>query len=158
MAQGRQGTGGASGGVVLAMTERGASLFDHIAAVIGAGAALVLFRARGGARITIPARAPDGHWLVELIGREAADALCDHYRQGTPSNSMRGAELDLPRGPTGVMGEFAPTLARARRVMAEALAAGHSAEEAARQAGLTRRTAYRMRGRSKRDPRQGDLF
>ncbi|WP_168460202.1 helix-turn-helix domain-containing protein [Xanthobacter sp.] len=140
------------------MSDSPSALFDDIASVIGAGAALALFRARGGGRISIPARAPDGHWLVELIGRPAADALCDYFRQGTPGDSMRGAQLDLPRGPTGVVGEFAPTLARAKRVMAEALDQGASADEAARRAGLTRRTAYRMRKRSKGDPRQGDLF
>lgn len=134
------------------------ALFDEIAEVIGASAALTLFRARGGGRVTIPARAPDGHWLVELIGRKAADDLCAHIRQGTPGAAMRGLEIDLPRGPTGVVGEFAPTLARARRVMAEALADGASADEAARRAGLTRRTAYRMRKRAKSDPRQGSLF
>jgi hypothetical protein len=138
-----------------------ASLFDEIAEVIGATAALTLFRAKGGGRITVPAKAPDGHWLVELIGREAADRLCAHYRQGTPGERMRGAEIDLPRGPTGVIGEIAPTIQRARRIMAQALAEGESADEAARRSGLTRRAAYRMRQRIKaprKDPRQGDLF
>ncbi|MFG1207024.1 hypothetical protein [Xanthobacter flavus] len=141
------------------MPDSPSTLFDDIASVIGASAALALFRARGGGRVTIPAYAQSGHWLVELIGWKAADALCDYFRTGSPNlNTMRGAEIDLPRGPTGVVGEFAPTLARAKRVMAEALENGVSADEAARRAGLTRRTAYRMRKRSKRDPRQGEFF
>lgn len=140
------------------MNLAGSALFDDIAEVIGTSAALELFRARGGGRVTIPPHAPDGHWLVELIGRTAADALCAYYRQGTPSGRLRGVEIDLPRGPTGVVGEIAPTLNRARREMAKALAEGASADEAARRAGLTRRSAYRMRKRAKGDPRQGRLF
>lgn len=134
------------------MTRSRLCLFDEIEALIGTGPALKLFSARGGGRIRIPAVAPDDHWLVGLVGREAADALCSHWRQDVASGSASGIEIDLPRGPTGA-------LASARRAMAALLAQGLTADEAARASGLTRRTAYRMRKRpQKRDPGQGTLF
>lgn len=123
-------------------------VFAQIAEVIGLPAAIRLAEVRGGARLTVPARAPAGHWLVELLGRDAADSLCAHYRTLSPEGAERGVEIDMPRGPTG-------TLAQARRRMAEALDAGVNAEAAARATGLSRRTAYRMR---KKDPRQLTLL
>ncbi len=135
------------------------SLYDELVSVIGADAALMLCRVRGGARISIPANVPPGHWLETLLGREAALALAQHYRVGSPSGVLRGVELDLPRGPSGVMAEtVTPTLARARQVMAAAMDGGASAETAARAAGMTRRSAYRLAKRLRKDPRQGDLF
>lgn len=126
-------------------------LFAEIEGVIGFAAAFKLAEARGGQRTSLPARAPDGHWLVTLLGREAADKLCAHFRESGPDGAPRGRVLDLPRGPAG-------TLAQAQRRMADALAAGDSADIAARKAGLTRRTAFRMRKRGQPDPRQGRLF
>lgn len=123
----------------------------EIADVIGVDAALRLADARGGGRVTIPSRAPEGHWLVGLIGREAADQLCAHFRTLSPEGAARGVELDLPRGPTG-------TLASARRRIAQAMADGASAEAAARHAGMSRRTAYRMKKRRTGDDKQGRLF
>lgn len=126
------------------MNESPCPLWDEIAEVIGTDAALKLFEARGGGRVSIPAHAPDGHWLVELLGRESADALCGYFQQGTASGGTSGYVLDLPRGPTGVVAETVMTaLQVARRKMEEALAAGKSADEAARISGLTRRTGYR---------------
>lgn len=129
----------------------GTDLFAEIEGVIGFPAAYKLAEARGGQRVTIPAHAPDGHWLVTLLGRASADRLCAHFRENGPDGAPRGRVLDLPRGPAG-------TMAQARRRMAEALEAGHSADIAARQSGLTRRTAFRMRKRRAPDPRQGRLF
>ncbi|MGQ3674665.1 hypothetical protein ACT6QH_04080 [Xanthobacter sp. TB0139] len=119
-------------------------MWDEIAEVIGTDAALKLFEARGGGRVFIPAHAPDGHWMVELLGRESADALCGYFQQLSSAGRERGFVLDLPRGPTGVVAATViPSLQSARRKMEEALAAGKSADEAARISGLTRRTGYR---------------
>jgi DNA-binding CsgD family transcriptional regulator len=58
----------------------------------------------------------------------------------------------VPQGPTG-------TIAAARQRLAKALAEGKSAAEAARLAGMTERTAFRSRARSRRrDDNQGRLF
>lgn len=133
-------------------------IYGEMVTLIGEEAALALLRARGGGRVTIPAKARPDHWLVDLIGQAAADVLCAYYRTGSPQGRLRGIELDLPRGPTGAQAEVAATLARARQVMAQALASGASADDAARRAGLTRRSAYRMRLKGIVDPRQGRLL
>lgn len=127
--------------------------FGQIVDAIGLPLAVRLADARGGARCTIPARAPDGHWLVDLLGRPGADQLCARFRILSPEGRERGVEVDLPRGPTG-------SLAEARRRMANALEAGAPADEAARASGMTRRTAYRKRKAIKAgsDPRQPRLL
>lgn len=130
-------------------------LLAEIAGVVGLDAALRLAEKKGGGRITVPARAPDGHWLVELLGREAADKLCDHYREVGPEGVGRGRNLDLPVGPAGTL--VAAQRDARRRVLA-AIEGGMSAEEAARQAGVTRRTAYRAKKGKLEDPRQRRLF
>lgn len=128
------------------------ALLAEIAEVIGVAATLRLADARGGGRVTIPSRAPEGHWLPGLLGRDAADRLCAHFRTLSPEGAARGVELDLPRGPTG-------TLASARRRMAQSMDAGSSAEAAARSAGMSRRTAYRMKKRGGGDDdKQGRLL
>ncbi|MFT0861685.1 hypothetical protein [Ancylobacter sp. G4_0304] len=125
-------------------------LFAEIAEVIGLPAAVKLAEARGGTRIMVPAKAGDGHWLVQLLGRETAEQLFAHFREHGPEGVPRGRLVDLPRGPTG-------SLATARRRMVEALESGVSADRAARMSGMTRRSAFRIKKRI-RDPRQGDLF
>lgn len=128
-------------------------LLAEIAEAAGLDAALKLAAARGGSRVRIPARVKsDDHWLVHSVGREAADKICDLYRQGSGSGRWRGLYVLVPQGPTG-------TIAAARQRLARALAEGKSASEAARLAGMTERTAYRSRARSRhRDDKQGRLF
>ena len=70
-------------------------LLNEIAEVAGVVAALAIAEARGGTRVHFPARAPDGHWLVALVGREAADKLCAHFR----STQAGGCHVDVPLGP-----------------------------------------------------------
>lgn len=76
------------------------ALMIETAEVAGLEAAVALFRARGGNRVYIPAKAGDGHWLVQLVGRDAADRLIAHF-----STDGAGCELELPRGPTGARAE-----------------------------------------------------
>lgn len=70
-------------------------LLNEIAEVAGVVAAVQIAEARGGTRVHFPARAPDGHWLVELVGREAADKLCAHFR----ATEAGGCHVDVPLGP-----------------------------------------------------------
>ncbi|KPF98824.1 hypothetical protein IP86_10900 [Rhodopseudomonas sp. AAP120] len=131
-------------------------LLAQIAEVAGLDAALKIAESHGGTRRQIPARVPDGeHWLTDCVGREAAEKICKHFRQGTGGGGFGGAYLLIPRGPTG-------TVAAARRRMQKALREGKSASEAARVAGMTERTAYRARSRARKgggwDDNQNELF
>lgn len=69
----------------------------EMAEIAGLQAALAIASARGGNRVYIPAKADDDHWLVQLIGRPAADKLMTYY--------ATGVEIDMPRGPTGLRAE-----------------------------------------------------
>jgi hypothetical protein len=116
-------------------------LLAEIAEVAGLDAALMLAERVGGTRVSIPARATPDHWLVELVGRKAADAICDQFRTLSAEGREAGARhVVIPRGPAGC-------LTKARRRLAEELIAGTSAREAARRAGLSERAAFRMRAR-----------
>ncbi|MBX3527539.1 MAG: hypothetical protein KF904_15150, partial [Rhodoblastus sp.] len=70
-------------------------LLNEIAEVAGVVAAVAIAEARGGTRVHFPARAPDGHWLVALVGREAADELCAHFR----ATQAGGSYVLIPVGP-----------------------------------------------------------
>ncbi|PZA12447.1 hypothetical protein DNX69_10750 [Rhodopseudomonas palustris] len=131
-------------------------LLATIAEVAGLDAALQIADAYGGTRKQVPAHLPDGsHWLTDCVGRQAAEKICDHFRQGTAGGGFGGAYLTIPLGPAGAV-------AAARRRMAKALADGKSASEAARIAGMTERTAYRARSRARKgggwDDNQSELF
>lgn len=121
-----------------------------IAEAAGLDAALKLAEHYGGTRRKIPAHAGDDHWLVQCVGRKAADSICALFRQGADARQS-GQEIVIPLGPTG-------TMRAARRRMINALEAGAPAREAARAAGMHERSAYRMRRRLKSDDGQGSLF
>lgn len=109
----------------------------EIAQVAGLAAALKLMHAQGGVRVGIPKRAPDGHWLVELIGREAADRLGAHFAGGRV---------------------LIPMSDRSRvRKAAALLAEGKSLDYVARHARLHVRHVSRIKARV-RTERQGSLF
>jgi hypothetical protein len=135
------------------MTQRPPSVFDELVAVAGEAAALKLVAAHGGTIRHIPARVrSDDHWLVQCVGRDAAETLCAHYRQMMASESWSGQKILVPLGPAG-------TGAEARRRLAKAIEGGASNAKAARAAGLHERTARRMRRRLRSDdPSQGRLF
>lgn len=103
-------------------------LLAEIAEVAGTGAALSLVAAHGGQRIYIPASMGDGHPLVRLLGRDAADALAGRFGP---------AALDVPR--------FSASTTRRRAADAVRLRAeGKSANAVARQLGTTRRHVFRL--------------
>ena len=117
----------------------------EIAEVAGLAAALKLAAHHGGQTVYIPGHARPDHWLVILLGQEAADAVCRRYRTG---NQQAGARVLIPLA----------RLHGQRAAMAKALAEGRSARQAAAVSGLHERTAYRMRARNRQDDRQPGLF
>lgn len=119
---------------------------DELVAVVGEAAALRLLSARGGGRVYVPGRLGDGHWLIQTMGEAAALALVGHVTTGSG-----GAMIDLPRGPTGYQAEQRARLDRA-------IAEGKSANEAARQLGINRRTYFRAKKRKPGDSRQMKLL
>ena len=66
------------------------ALRDEIARLIGLDGLAALSAARGGRRMRIPCRIPDGHWLEGCLGREAANRLA--FRFG-------GCRLYVPLAP-----------------------------------------------------------
>lgn len=91
---------------------------------------------------------------MKTVGREAADLICKHLRTLSPEGREAGARhVVIPRGPAGCM-------AKARTRLARELEAGTSAREAARRAGSSERSAFRMRKkiREEEDSKQGSLF
>jgi hypothetical protein len=120
-------------------------LIVELAEVAGLSAALALATARGGNRVYIPARAADDHWLVQLLGREAAGKIMDYY--------ATGVELDLPRGPTGLRAE---TWRRLYRMLDE----GASSSQITRALGISRDMVkyHRARLRTQAVTSQMSLF
>lgn len=118
---------------------------DELVSVVGEAAALRLLSAHGGTRVYVPGALSDGHWLIATMGEAAALALVAHVTTGSG-----GAMIDLPRGPTGYQAEQ-----RAR--LASAIDEGKSANQAARELGINRRTYFRAKKR-KPDPRQMKLL
>ncbi len=120
-------------------------LLNEIVDVVGLDAALALVQAKGGVRVHIPGCAPDGHWIVETIGREAADRLCAHFRVRNGGSYFR-----LPLGPKAF---YAVQRERAR----ELLAAGKSTDAVISALGVSRSFVDNVRA-GLVDMRQGRLF
>lgn len=122
-------------------------LLLEIAEIAGLDAALTLADQRGGNRVYFPREAGPAHWLTQMLGQEAADALCDHF--GSPS----GIELELPRGPVLTR---AQRQARVQRMISQGL----NSSEITRRTGCTRRTVKRNRAAIRRsiDGTQLDMF
>lgn len=117
---------------------------SEIAEVAGIEIAWEIVRAMGGRIVYIPASVNDGHWLVELVGLDAAQKICKFY---AANNS--GFRILIP---------MAKQIAQKERLV-KALEAGSSAPEAARVANMHVRSAYRARSKArKKDKSQGNLF
>lgn len=69
--------------------------------VAGGDAAWAIVRAWSGRHVYIPPEAPDGHWLVQLVGRGAADAVCQRYRDPTAEGGFIGRRILIPMVGTG---------------------------------------------------------
>lgn len=116
-------------------------LLNRIADVAGVEAARAIGRSRAGQQISIPTQIRDGHWLSDLIGRDAAEKLAAAYG---------GKKIIIP---ASLMG--------AKRQRAEGIAAlvakGYSLNKIAEITGLSRST-IRLHMERSTDPRQGTLF
>lgn len=128
-----------------------APLLAEIADVAGLPAALALAEARGGSRITIPARPGPDHWIVRTIGAEAAERLCAHFRVG--ECGTKGATIELPVGPSG-------SAAAIRAKIDGLLRQGVSADKIAVSMRVHRTTVFRRKARidGPHDPRQTSMF
>ncbi|MGO1161714.1 LuxR C-terminal-related transcriptional regulator [Brucella sp. C7-11G] len=115
-------------------------LLNRIADAAGERAALILAREKACQKIYIPVDVSDDHWLVSLIGIDAAKALCELFG---------GNKLEIP-----------PALAgdKRRRAMAiaEMLDKGYSTNVIARSLGVTHKTVQLHR--RKTDDGQGTLL
>lgn len=119
------------------------SLQAEIATVIGLYATMKLAAEWGGCEIYIPARAPDGHWLVQSIGRKATDELCAYFAahiEGDERCAHHGVKIVFPLGQAG-------SREKARRRAIELLDKGASLREAARGTGLHQRTIQNIRAK-----------
>lgn len=114
----------------------------EIADLIGSDKALAIARERGGTRVYIPAHAIDDHWLVDIVGRDAADQLCAAFAR---------QYLEIPLGPRSAIGKIR---ADVDRMIEE----GHSERKIALATGYSIRGVRKRRGRRRDDPRQRSLF
>lgn len=122
------------------------ALLAEIAQVAGLDAALKLAETRGGTEIYVPAEAPDGHWLAEAVGAQAAAAICAHFTGSGP-----GCRLELPTGPAG-------TAAQIRRKVDRMIAEGKSESQIALACGYTGRGVRMRRAKARASLDQEDLF
>lgn len=112
------------------------AVLAEIAEAAGQEAAWALARAKGGTTVYIPYSAGEAHWLTELVGAEAAEAICAHFRVANT-----GARVLIPIAKQG----------HQRERLYKALEDGMSAPQAASAAGMHERSAFRARSRMKRD-------
>lgn len=123
-------------------------LLCEIAEVAGIPAGIALAQARGGNRVYFPtpSQLSKQHWLVKIVGLEAALKICRHFSPG------HHVALELPLGPTGSRAELWRRLARL-------IEEGAPPGVISRRLGISRRTVARHRARMcLRDERQTDLF
>ena len=122
------------------MTDRLPGVLQEIAELIGDAKALEIAARAGGTRIYFPATAGDKHWLVECIGRAAADKLCGHFSVG----GRRGQRIEIPLYVGGTYRQLVRAIAeRVYRMHT----GGASSTEIARKAGVTQRSVHRHRAR-----------
>lgn len=130
---------------------------QEIAEVAGLDAAMKLAWARGGTQVWIPRKAGPRHWLVEAVGREAADAICRHFCvTDADGHAVGRLRILIPQGGTGV-------LAQARRRLAHELRTGNGGvRTAARKCGLSERAAWRLKAKIRKGGTgsgdQGEMF
>ena len=111
-------------------------ILQEIAEAISLDAAIKLAEAKGGQRIAIPTVLKDDHWLIDVLGKENALALCDYFANGTRFH------LDVPFGPTS-------DAARREAMIAKMIKEGKSANQIAAAGRFTRRTAFAKKAKHK---------
>lgn len=128
-------------------------ILKEIADVAGEPAAVLLAAKAGGTRVYIPARVGDKHWLVECVGRRAADLICNHFAV----EGKRGTSIDLPLAGGGAYPQLKRAIAKRIHDLDRT---EKSAREIARSAGVSQRTVHRHRTahRGGGGGKQGSLF
>jgi len=110
-----------------------------IAREAGLPAALKLMREKGGTKVFIPKRAPDDHWLVLLVGREAADRLGAYYASG---------QVFIPVGDRSSHRAY---LRQRRQAVADLVENGSSLNTVALETGMHARSVSRHKARLRED-------
>lgn len=119
------------------------AVLQEIADVVGIDLAWALARAKGGTTIFLPRRVGQRHWLSQIIGHEAAQQLCAHFR------SNHQERVVVP------MGVGTQRLERWQEASTKDL----SINETAEYVGVHVRTVSRYRARrSGKKSGQGELF
>ena len=115
---------------------------QQIIDVVGVDAALIIIAHHGGTRLYVPLELKPGHWLIEILGEEAAQKLC---------LAFGGAEhFDVPLNTRGIRAE------RNRRII-ERRSQGLSHSKLAREFKTTERNIRKILG-VEVDDRQVGLF
>src|SRR4051794_15314441 len=136
------------------MTDKLPGVLGEIAELVGEQAAITIASRAGGTRIYFPAKADDKHWLVQAIGRAAADKVCAHFTV----DGARGQRIEIPLYVGGSYRQLVRAIAERVHKMDTEEAA--SSTEIARKVGVTQRSVHRHRARhrGKRDGKQGRLL
>ena len=112
-------------------------LLAEIAEVAGIDAALAIAEAKGGQEVFIVSRLRPDNWLVAAVGQEKAERISTHFCSGRYRQ-----KLSIPFGPKG---SYLAERRRRARALSEALSDGATANEMAKVAGVTNRSARRFR-------------
>jgi len=118
-------------------------ILEEFVELIGYENAMKLARRKGGGYVTLPRYPQPCHWLVRLIGQEAADILGEHYAT---------IPIYIPQGPTGTLAQVLSVMRRRRH---EALARGLSANDVAAISGYSVRQVYRAKADRHREIARG---
>ena len=116
-------------------------LLDELIEMIGAPATLQLCLKRGGETVYIPASVPHGHWLVEILGADAANALAWVYS---------GNKITVPLGPSS-------TNRQRIKKLRELIESGASVNTIVRHLRVARRTVYRHKVSARQGKNNGQL-
>ncbi len=115
------------------MASDGSRLIDLVAKHGDDDAADLMILLFGGSRVTFPGRMTVGHWLVSLVGFEAAEAIIEAM-----NFDGCGGYVDLPLAERS-------SAEKSRREVYRRLKLGQSTDRIAREVGVHRRTVCRHR-------------
>lgn len=125
------------------MTKALPEFLQYIADLVGREAALKLAEACGGGdRVYIPApeALKEGHWLVKIIGMEAAMIVAKDFAVLSPKGRISGGRVLIPLGPLSARDKL-------HQQILEAAASGLSNETIARKFKVDVTTVRRIRRR-----------
>ncbi len=149
------------------MTEKLPGVLAEIAELVGEQAAIAIASRAGGTRAWIPAHAADQHWLVQSIGRAAADKVCAYFAvenrigmdgsEQAQQRTRRGQKVDIPLYVGGTYRQYIRAVAERVHKMDKE---GASSTAIVRKVGVTQRSVHRHRARhrGKKDDKQGRLL